>query len=193
MDEKKSKTIIAQLIKEERIGTPEQDAEEFFFEKADESLQVAERLLKISQDKNDSLKSYMWTISVAYYSMFYSATSVLAHFGHRIKTDIGIHKITYHALVYYFHVLDKKIQKQLLESYKDVYTDAEQLLQNTEAKAVELMENFKFEQEKRKTFTYDMGAYAQENKAITSVKRAKEFYTHIESILKQRGRVFNKK
>lgn len=185
MDEKESKTIIVQLIKEEKIGRPEQGAEEFFFEKADESLQVAQRLLQISQDKNDQLKSFMWIISVAYYSMFYSATALLAHFGHRIKIDIGIHKITYHALVYYFRILDKKIQKYILESYKDTYSDAEQLLQNAESKVVELVENFKFEQEKRKTFTYDMGAYAQENKAITSIKRAKEFYASIESIIKK--------
>ena len=185
MDEKESKTIITQLIKEEKIGLPEQGAEDFFFEKADESLQVAQRLLQIAQDKNDNLKSYMWVISVAYYSMFYSATALLAHFGHRIKTDLGVHKKTYHALVYYFHILDKKIQRQLLESYKDVYTDAEELLQNTESKAVELMESFKFEQDKRKIFTYDMGVYAQENKAITSVKRAKEFYSNVESILKR--------
>lgn len=186
MDEKESKTIIVQLIREGKIGLPEQGTEEFFFEKADESLQVAQRLLQISQDRNDQLESYMWAISAAYYSMFYSATALLAHFGHRIKTAIGIHKMTYHALIYYFHILDKKIQRQLLESYQNVYTDAEQLLQNTEAKAVELVENFKFEQEKRKTFTYDMGMYAQESKAITSIKRAKEFYAHTENILKSK-------
>ncbi|MEK6858165.1 MAG: hypothetical protein AABX39_06265 [Nanoarchaeota archaeon] len=186
MDEKESKTIIAQLISEEKIGKPELKAEEFFFEKSDESLQVAQRLLKISQDKNDSLESYMWVISTAYYSMFYSATALLAHFGHRIKIDIGIHKITYHALVYYFHILDKKIQKNLLETYKNTYSDAKELLQNTEERAVGLMENFKFEQDKRKMFTYELGVYAQENKAITSVQRAKEFYNHVEEILKSK-------
>ncbi|MBI4918494.1 hypothetical protein HY837_01080 [archaeon] len=185
MDEKNSKNIISQLINEGKVIKPEPKAKEFFFEKSDESLQVAQRLIQISQDKNDNLKSYMWIISAAYYSMFYSATALLAHFGHRLKIDVGIHKMTYHALVYYFHVLDKKIQKHLLESYKDVYADAEQLLQNTETKAIELLENFKFEQEKRKIFTYDMGAHAQENKAITSVKRAKEFYNNVDDILKK--------
>ena len=44
-------------------------------------------------------------------------------------------------------------------------------------------------EEKRKTFTYDMGVYVQENKAITSVKRAKEFYTTVESILKRTKKI----
>lgn len=186
MDEKESKIIITQLISDGKIGKPEIKAEEFFFEKSDESLQVAQRILEISQNKNDALKSYMWVIATAYYSMFYAATALLAHFNHRIKTDLGIHKITYHALIYYFHILDKKIQKSLLETYKNTYSDAKELLQNTEERAVSLMENFKFEQDKRKIFTYEMGAYAQENKAITSVQRAKEFYNHVEEILKNK-------
>jgi uncharacterized protein (UPF0332 family) len=173
MDEKESKSIIAQLISEGKIGSPERETKEFFLNKSEESLEVAERLLLISQDKQDSLKSYMWVISTSYYSMFYSATALLAYFGQRIKTSVGVHKLTYHALVYYFHVLDKKIQKYLLQSYEDLYEDAEELLQTTEQKAIELLENFKFEQAKRTTFTYDLGVYAQENKALTSSKRAR--------------------
>ncbi len=187
-DKKETESVMKQLISEGKIVSPESGRSAFFMVKSRESLEVADRLYEISNSPGSSLKSYTWVIATSYYSMFFAATSLLANFSKKINTSIGIHKITFHALAYYCHILDPKLQKHFLEEYKESYDNAEELLQMSERKAIELLNSFELEQGKRKTFTYEMGAYAQENKATTSIKRAKEFYETIDSILKRTKR-----
>jgi len=184
-DKRETENVMKQLISEGKIEKPETGRIIFFMAKSQESLNVAQKLQDISQDTKSNLKSYMWIISTSYYSMFFAATALLAQFNKKIITIVGIHKLTFHALAYYFYILDNKLQKQYLEEYKESYDNVEELLQISEKKALELLRSFDFEQGKRKTFTYDMGVYAQENKAITSVKRAKEFYDVVDSMLKK--------
>lgn len=186
LDEKhkeESSSLIKQLISEEKITKPEEGRAKFFFDKGLESFNLAERVLKISEDKEDPLKSYMWVVGGAYYSMFFAATALLAYFNHKIKEELGIHKLTYHALIHYFIVDDNKLQKHFVEEYQDAYTEAEELLQISELKAVSLVKDFDFEREKRRRFTYETGEIAELNKAKTSVKRAETFLTEIRKII----------
>ncbi|MEW5896895.1 MAG: hypothetical protein AB1668_04340 [Nanoarchaeota archaeon] len=186
LDEKnkeESSSLVKQLIGEGKIGKPEEGREGFFLNKSIESFNLAKRILEISEDESDPLTSYMWVIGTAYYSMFFVATALLAHFNHRIKEEKGIHKLTYHALVYYFLIDDNKLQKHFIEEYKDACRETEELLQMSELKAVSMVKAFDFEAEKRKRFTYEMGEVAELNKARTSVKRASEFLTEARKII----------
>ena len=115
--------------------------------------------------------------------MFYAAVSLLAHSGKRINTDLGIHKLVYHALVYYFLDNDQKLTKHILEQYQKAQEDAEALLQKAETRAREHIETVKFELKKRKEFTYEMGKIAEENKANSSLKRAEEFMTLVKEMI----------
>ena len=106
----KSRQIIKRLIEEETIVKADERFIIFFLKKAESSLETAKGLFKLSQDQKlkETLKlspeyqGYLWVINSSYYSMFYVATSLLAKYGHRIKTEQGIHSLTYHALIYYF-------------------------------------------------------------------------------------------
>lgn len=183
LDKQESKSIITRLIKEGVIVKPVPGTKEFFLNKSTESLQLSKRILEIAE--NETIKSYMWVITTAYYSMFFAATALLAHFSHKIKSDIGIHRLTFHALVYYFLLADNKLQKHFIEEYQDMYDNAEELLQTSEEKALELMEHFKFEQTKRTRFTYEMGWIAEKQKAGTSLERAEEFVLEIRKLMKK--------
>ncbi len=184
--EKESQSLIKQLINDEKIIKPESGRAQYFLSKSIESLDVARRIYALSTDKNDTLKSFMWVITTSYYSMFFAATALLTHYTKKINVDAGIHKATYHALVYYFHVLDKKLQKHFIEAYKDSYENAEELLQTSEKKALELLEGFKHEQDKRKIFTYEMGKVAEEHKARLSLQRAENFYEEVRMIIQSK-------
>jgi len=184
MDKKESASIIKQLIADEKIGRPKLGSKEFFLAKSLEALQLSKRIYEICKDKNDPIKSYNWVVTTSYYSMFYSATALLAHFNKSIKSEIGIHKLTYHALVYFFLLENNKLQKHFIEKYKDQFDDAEQLLQISDDKASTFLENLKFEHEKRTQFTYEMGKIAEENKAKTSLERAEEFVAEVRNLMK---------
>ena len=181
----KSKNMIKQLIQDGKIVKPKANVKNFFLNKSMTSLEISKRLLDISDDEDDSLEGYMWVINSAYYSMFFAATSLLAHYNHKIDQEQGIHKLTFHALVYYFLVDDNKLEKYFIEEYEDAYEDAEQLLQTSQDKANELVKNLDFEREKRTKFTYEIGKVAEKNKAQTSVKRADEFLLEIRKIIKR--------
>tara|TARA_Y100000310_G_C20677917_1_gene814180 strand:- start:2553 stop:3122 length:570 start_codon:yes stop_codon:yes gene_type:complete len=186
LDEKykeESKSLIKKLIDEGKMIQSEKNQINFFLDKSVESFSLAKRILKISEDEEDNLKSYMWVVSVSYYSMFFAGTALLAFFNHRIDEERGIHKLTYHALIYYFLVDDNKLQKHFMEEYKDAYTEAEELLKISESKAVSMIQDFDFEMAKRKKFTYEMGEIAELNKARTSVNRANEFLTEVRKII----------
>ncbi len=186
LDEKhkeESRSLIKQLIDNGKIIKPEGRTIKFFLDKGIESFNLAKRILDISEDEEDELRSYMWVVAVAYYSMFFTGTSLLAFFNHQIDEERGIHKLTYHALVYYFLIDDNKLQKHFIEEYQDAYTEAEDLLKISESKALSMVQDFDFEMAKRKRFTYEMGEIAELNKARTSVKRANEFLTEARKII----------
>ena len=178
-----SSSVIKGLIQEGKIGSPEVGRKKFFLNKSIESFNLAKRILEISEDQNDSLSSFMWVISIAYYSMFFAATALLAHFGHKIREERGIHKLTYHALIYYFLVDDNKLQKHFIEQYQDAYEEAEELLRISEEKAVSLIASFDFEREKRRKYTYEMGEIAEQHKAKTSLARAESFLLEVRKIM----------
>lgn len=178
-----SSSVIKGLIQEGKMSSPEPGRVKFFLGKSIESFNLAKRILQISEDTNDPLSSFMWVISIAYYSMFFAATALLAHFGHKIKEERGVHKLTYHALVHYFLIDDNKLQKHFIEQYQHAYEEAEELLRISEEKAVLFVASFDFEREKRRRYTYEMGEIAEQQKAKTSLARAESFLLEVRKIL----------
>lgn len=182
-DIKKAKATIKKLIDSGTIAKPESGEADFFMKKAEQALMTADCLTSISNDAKlkgvlkvpSGFDSYTWVINTAYYSMFYAATALLAHHNHKIKAEQGIHALTYNALIYYFLDNDKKIEKHILERYGEAEKEASELLAQQEAR--DQVEKVKFELEKRRAFTYNMGASAEQAKAKTSLERAKEFIT----------------
>ena len=178
---KESSGIIKKLILDGRIVKPKEGTIKFFMEKSTQSIAVASRLLEIEKEEN--MAADMWVINSSYYAMFFAAASLLAKFGHAIKTEIGIHRLTYHALVHFFVVEDKKLEKHFMEEYKDAVEEANELLQMSERKADEMIKDFGNEMSKRKIFTYDLGKTAERVKAETSLSRAKNFVKEVERII----------
>lgn len=187
-----SRNTIKKLIEEGLIAKPSPGFVEFFFEKAKTSLLTAQSLLKLSGENkfklafglSYSFETFMWVINSAYYSMFYAATSLLAKFNHQIKTDQGIHALTYHALIYYFLDNDQKLTRHILEQYQNAEKEASELLQIADRKAKDHIINVKLELSKRREFTYETGKIAEESKAKTFIKRAEEFLTMVRELMK---------
>ncbi len=190
-DIQKSREVITQLIREGLIIGADKDFVNFFLAKSDVSLQTAKVLSEISNSTRlkDELHlkttydGYTWVINSAYYSMFYAATALLAKHSCRINVEQGKHSLTYHALVYYFLDLDKKMTKHIIEQYQEAELEASQILQIAEQKAREHIEKVKFELSKRREFTYEMGKIAEKDKADTSIKRAQEFLTLVREMI----------
>lgn len=186
-----SRRVINGLIQEGIIVSSDKKFVDFFLAKAESSLATAQALLKISINNrfkidlnlSISFDAYMWVVNASYYSMFYSATALLAKYNHRIKTIQSIHQLTYHALVYYFLDCDKKLTHHILEQYRFTEQHAAELLQIAEQKAREQIEKIKLELTKRGEFTYDMGKIAERSKAETSIKRAQEFLTLVKELM----------
>lgn len=179
---KDSTNIIRNLITEEKIKEAIPESKEFFLNKAIQSINLSDRLFRLQEEEN--IETNMWIINISYYSMFFAATALLAKYKKKIDSDIGIHILTYHALVHYFFNEDNKIEKQFLEEYKYAVEEAEELLRISERKSIEFISDFRNELEKRKIFTYNLGSIAEKNKAETSLKRAKNFIKVIEKMIK---------
>ena len=157
---------------------------EFYTENALVSLNTAKILNNVSFDINikrkfefidDKFESYLWVVNSSYYSMFYMASALLAKIGIKVRSEIGVHKKTFYALVYYFY-LSKKIAKKYIEEYEEMEKESEELLGMMQEKVKGLMLKYDFEMDKRARFTYNIGEKAKENKAKTSLGRAVEFY-----------------
>ena len=176
MKVEESAVIIKALMSENKITRSKPYRMEFFMAKSTESLTLAKQLL--SQDLSN-----MWVINIAYYSMFFAGTSLLAHLGKEINEEKSIHKLTYHSLIYFCLIENNKLQKHFIEEYKDAYDDAQQLLLFAESKALSMIQDYEYERDKRKRFTYDMGEIAERNKATTSVTRAEYFVTEVRKIM----------
>ena len=144
-----------------------------YLENADLSLKTAHELLK------NQLKSYLWVIVIAYYSMFYMANALLLQYGYKTQDKIA-HKVTSDALIVL--VLDK-LKKELLEDYETIQKDA---LEIASAKAESVIESYSLELDKRSTFQYNMLEQTKESKARTSLKRASEFVFELKKLLKEK-------
>ncbi len=186
LDEKsiqQSSKIVKELISEGKIVKPNPKTLEFFLKQSQKTLIVAQKLLELQIKEH--IDTNLWIINTSYYAMFFAATSLLAHHGKKLNTSQGVHKATYHALVHYFVKEDNKLKKQLAEEYAKAVNDVEQTLQMGEEKIKELLANFDFELNKRKTFTYELEEDASANKAITSLERAKNFVAEVRRIIQK--------
>lgn len=152
---------------------------EFFLDNARNSLDSALLLFGVSTDKNlkestgfRDFNGFLWVINASYYSMFYMARALLENEGVKINTEDSIHAVTFDALVYYFY-LTGKLQKRIVEDFAEAEEDAARMLGREKAKG--LVEDYFHERRKRAKFTYEMGLSAMQNKAKTSLERAKRF------------------
>lgn len=178
-----SSNVIKQLIQEGKIIRPKPNTDDFFLKKSRNALAISERLLTLFDE--EQLDTHTWVINISYYSMFFAATALLARHNHKINVDLGIHTLTYHALIHYFIKEDNKLKWQVMEEYKNAVEEAEELLQIAERKLKELITDLKLELIKRKVFTYNVGEEAERNKAFLSYKRAKHFFQEIELMMEK--------
>ena len=168
----------------------------FFVETAEKSLSSARLLFKASTDKSlmdaagfPNFDGYLWVINACYYSMFYMASAALAHDRVKVRSDIGVHKLTFKAFVYYYH-LTNKIKKKLVEEYLQAQQDSQELLGQeemhamAEKKAIELVTHYGLEREKRRRFTYELERTRIETRAKTSLERASDFYKEVSKLIK---------
>ena len=154
------------LIKKEKNDT----AKAMYTKNADLSLNLAEECM------NSSLKPYVWVVFISYYSMFYIANAVLLELGYKTGDKV-VHKVTNDALIVL--VMDK-IKKGLLEEYENAKEDA---LEIASIKSDEIIEFYGLEMSKRSRFQYDMTESIQEQKANTSLKRARQFMLEMKKLL----------
>ena len=191
LDEKRINEIkkrVANYIKDGIIRKREEKKfVEFFLSNARNSLDSAKLLFEVSTKNNlkNSLgfvdfNGFLWVINASYYSMFYTARALLENEGIKIKTELSIHAVIFDALIYYFYLTDK-LQKKFIEDFAEAKEEASEIL--GEEKAKELIEDYFYEKKKRALFTYEMGAIAMQNKAQTSLERAKRFNEEIRKII----------
>jgi len=147
-------------------------ARQMYIKNAELSVQLAEECM------NSSLKPYLWIVVISYYSMFYISNAVLLNIGYKTGDKI-VHKVTSDALIV---LIMDRIRKELLEEYQDVKEDA---LEIASIKSEELVQLYALELEKRSRFQYNMIESIQEQKAKTSLKRAKEFILEMKKLLSE--------
>lgn len=169
----------------------------FYLDNALVSLNAARILYEVSNNNilkrqfkfvDDTFEAYLWVVNPSYYSMFYMASALLASEGIKIRSEIGIHKKTFEALVYYFY-LTNRLPKRFLEIFEEAQQESQELLGKEEIitamkeKSLSLMKKYEHEMGKRSTFTYNMGEKAKQGKANTSLTRAREFYQEVRKVL----------
>ncbi len=132
-----------------------------------ESIEIAEFLA-------ENKKSDLWIIVTSYYSMFYMANAVLFKIGYKVGDKIP-HKVTADALIVFVR---DKLKKRILEEYEEAQNEALPGI-----KADTLIEEFDKERTKRGIFQYETTAVEKYSKAITSLKRAKNFIFEMEKLL----------
>ena len=159
----------------------------FFQENSLRSFESAQLLYNMSTQEEmkkaagfPSFNGFLWVINASYYSMFYMARALLEKSGVKIKTDYSVHLLTFDALVTYFYTTGK-IEKQMLEEFHEANIEVQDALGKEKARV--LMEDYLSEREKRSRFTYEMGEIALQNKAKTSLDRAKNFNEALRKML----------
>jgi uncharacterized protein (UPF0332 family) len=181
------------FMKEEKIIVDKKNKgrfTNFFLENSKKSFDSAKLLTELSDRKElqeklgyPNFDGYLWVINSSYYSMFYMARALLENSGVKIKTDFStqsIHQLTFQAIVYFFY-LNKKLEKKLIEDFQEASIEAGEILGKEKAK--KLIEEYESEKEKRARFTYELGQIAMQNKARTSLERARFFNQEIKKIL----------
>ena len=108
--------------------------------------------------------------------MFYIANAVLLELGYKTSSKV-VHKVTNDALIV---LVTDKIKKGLLEEYETAKKDA---LEIASIKSDEIIGLYTLELDKRSRFQYDMAESIREQKANTSLKRAKEFMLEMKKLL----------
>lgn len=134
---------------------------------AKESLEVSNFIAK--HDVSD-----LWVIVTSYYSMYYIANAVLYSMGYKVGYKIS-HKVTADAMIVFTR---KKLAESLLESYEEIRDVA-----LAGIRADNLLESFDFERKKRGFIQYKTNKVERRSKALTSLKRAKEFMFEMEKLL----------
>ncbi len=160
----------------------------FFLENSKNSLETAKLLMNVSSSADskqklgmpESYSGFLWVINASYYSMFYMARALLESDGIKIKSEASVHSATLAAFIYYFF-LTGKLEKKLVEDLADAEEEAFSLL--GKGRASGLIEDYMREKKKRGIFTYELGAVAMQNKAETSLSRAKQFCEEIRKAL----------
>lgn len=191
LDEKRIKEIknrVENYIKEWVIRKEkERKFVEFFLNNAKNSLDSAKLLFEASTKDNlknslgfPGFNGFLWVINASYYSMLFMVRALLESEGIKIKADTSIHAIVFDTLVYYFY-LTGKMQKSLIENFADAEEESAEMLGKEKAK--ELIEEYFYERRKRAMFTYEMGVIAMQNKAQTSLERAKRFNEEIRKMI----------
>lgn len=136
-------------------------------ENAHDSIEIAEFLAK-------NQKSDLWIIVTSYYSMFYIANATLFKVGYKVGDKIP-HKITADALIVFVR---NKLKNSLIEEYEAAQSEA-----LPDIKADTLIDEFDRERIKRGRLQYETTKEDRHSKAITSLKRAKNFLFEIEKLL----------
>jgi len=171
--DKKINTNFAKYINE-RLLTKREFKEIIFktyLNNHEESLKVAEDLFK---KKSSSL----WTIVTSYYSMFYIANAIIFKLGYKVGDKIA-HKITADALI----VLTRnKLKQSIIESYEKASEEALELSDN-------LLESFDYERNKRSRIQYHTTEAIKQNKAETSLNRARLFAFEIKKLFASANKV----
>src|SRR3989338_1441676 len=168
---KQAQQNLAQYLQDGLIKKGKNEtAKAMYLKNAETSLHLAEDCIR------SSLKPYLWTVVISYYSMFYIANAVLLDLGYKTSHKI-VHKVTNEALIAL--VMDK-VKKGLLEEYESAKEDAMDL---ASIKSEEVIESYGLEMDKRSRFQYEMTESIQEQKAQTSLKRAKQFMFEMKKLL----------
>jgi uncharacterized protein (UPF0332 family) len=194
IDEKKLKEAerrVKQYLKDGTIKTKGNKAfTDFFTRNSMESLDVAAALYALSTDGEKqkilgfaSFNGLLWVVNASYYSMFYMARAVLENSGIQIRTEQSVHAVTFDALVCFFY-LTGKLQKSLIENYAEATDEVTELL--GQERANRLIQDYFNERDKRTKFTYEMGEMVIQNKAKTSLERAKNFNKELRKTIEKR-------
>jgi uncharacterized protein (UPF0332 family) len=130
-----------------------------------ESLSVAEELFK---NKTSSL----WVVVTSYYAMFYFACAYIYKLGYKPVDEI-VHQVVNETLIAQGR---HKIKNYLLENYSEEKEKALVIVDN-------YLENYEREKAKRASFQYETTEEIKENKAKTSLERAKEFVSLIREMI----------
>lgn len=130
--------------------------------------------IEIAEFLSENNKSDLWIIVTSYYSMFYIANAVIFKLGYKVGDKIP-HKVTSDALIVFVR---NKLKKRILEEYEKAKNEALPGI-----KADTLIDEFDKERTKRGILQYETTPTEKHSKAITSLKRAKNFIFELEKLL----------